>query len=205
MGSRPGVDPRHVPSSQRSLAKSAGPNGVRGWPRWDCACAALPTALATTANRTGKRARRVRDMIRLIPTTPSFAPHIGHAVADGGATRAHLGTVHHLLVVRHSSTVFLARPAELGARRARDHVVWRSAKHEVRAGLADLRAIEQQADEMHIGQLWTAARQTVLQRHRADCVAVQAFLDALLQIVVSLIVGPARSELEVALVVDVRH
>ena len=80
-----------------------------------------------------------------------FASHLRHAVARLCAHEAHTSAQ----CASCSSPVtlaarFLARAAELGARAARDDVIRRSAQHEVRARLAHLRAVEQNADEIDL-------------------------------------------------------
>jgi hypothetical protein len=93
-----------------------------------------------------------------------------------------------LLVAWNGPARFLACPAELGTRRARDHMIRRAAQHEVGARLAQLSAVEQNADEIDFRVLTAAARETVLKRQRADGVAVETLLDALLHRIVSVLV-----------------
>jgi len=109
-----------------------------------------------------------------------------------------------LLVAMDTATRFLARAAELGAGGAGDDVVRRAAKLEVRAGLTDLGAVEQNADEIHIGVI-AAGDDAVLERHRADGVAVEAFLDALLELVVRFLVGVLVGVIVGVIVVDLGH
>jgi hypothetical protein len=63
----------------------------------------------------------------------------------------------------------------------------RPAQHEVRARLADLGAVEQHADHVHVRVL-AALREAILGGHRTHGVAVQTLFDAVLKLVVSLIV-----------------
>jgi hypothetical protein len=93
-----------------------------------------------------------------------------------------------LFVAGHCPARFFTRPAELGACTARDHVIGRTPQHEVGAGVANLGAVEQYADEVDLGVI-AAGRQAVLERHRAYGVTVEALLGALLQVVVRLFVG----------------
>src|SRR3712207_153389 len=99
----------------------------------------------------------------MIPRGSLVAPHFRHAIADARARSAHVRAMRQLLVARYGPARFLARPAELGAGAARDDVIRRPAQHEVGARLADLRAVEQQADEVDLRQLAAAARDAVLQ------------------------------------------
>jgi hypothetical protein len=92
-----------------------------------------------------------------------------------------------LFITADVATGFLARSAELGARSACDHVIWRTTQHEVGTRLRGFGAIEQDADEIDFGPLTTAG-DAMLKRHRADRVTVQAFLDALLHVVMRLFI-----------------
>jgi len=88
-----------------------------------------------------------------------------------------------LFVTGMRSTSFFTSAAELGARSAGDDVKRRAAQHEVRARLAQLGTIEQHTQQVDFGVLATAC-DAMLKSQRAHCVAVKAFLHALLQIIV---------------------
>src|SRR6185437_5444316 len=116
------------------------------------------------------------------------APHLGHAVANFGAAGADVGAMSELILAVHCPARFLAGPAQLGAGAACDDVVRRAAQHEIGARLTDLGAIEEDAEEVDLGEVAAAGR-AVLQSHGADGVAVETLLDALLHVVVRLLVG----------------
>jgi hypothetical protein len=63
----------------------------------------------------------------------------------------------------------------------------RTTQHEVRAHLTQFGTVEEHADQIHIGVL-IAFGETVLDRHGAHGVAIQALLDAVLKLVVLVIV-----------------
>ncbi|HEY7394282.1 MAG TPA: hypothetical protein VH559_05540 [Gemmatimonadaceae bacterium] len=111
-----------------------------------------------------------------------------HSVARLGAGGANVGTVGELVVVSDASARLLTRAAQLGAGAAHDDVKRRPAQHEVRARLARLGAIEKDADKIHFRVLTVAVREAVLERDRADGVAVETLFDAFLHRVVRVIV-----------------
>jgi hypothetical protein len=109
-----------------------------------------------------------------------------------------------LFIVCYASARFLAGAAQLGARCTGDDMVRRATQHEVRTRLTDLRAIQQNADEVDLSVV-AAGRDTVLQRHRADRVAVQALFDAFLHRVVSVFVSLVGVEIDAITPLAVRH
>src|SRR5688572_5752097 len=147
--------------------------------------AALTVSFMASARKRNQRARHLRSVFFLVLV--SVGGSRGHPLARFGARGADLGAVHEALVARDGPARFFARTAELGARGASYDVVRRPAQHEVRAHLADLRAVEQDADHVHVRVLATFG-EAILRRHGADGVAVEALLDAALKLVVLLVV-----------------
>ena len=87
----------------------------------------------------------------------------------------------HLLAVGEAIAGRLTLLAHLRAHGAGVGMQIGSAKHEVGAGLADFRAVHQQADDGAFAHL-AALREAVADGEHADALAVAAVLDALLHV-----------------------
>ena len=83
---------------------------------------------------------------------------------------------------------FSAGSAYLRARGAGYNVVRRPTEHEVGARLAQLGAVEKDADEVDL-RVGSADRKAVLHGHGADGVTIHALLDALLQLFMRTLMG----------------
>jgi hypothetical protein len=70
--------------------------------------------------------------------------------------------------------------------------------------LTDLRAIEQDADQVDLGMV-AAGRDAMLQRDRAHRVAIQALLDALLHLIVGMLIRRLVLEIDSVTPFAVRH
>ena len=106
----------------------------------------------------------------------------GHVMTRVRAALAGIGAQAHLLIIRISLTCQPALLTDLCADRAGVRMQIGSAEHEIGAGLADFRAVQQQPDMRRLAHL-PALRKTMCDRQRADALAVAAILDALLHVV----------------------
>lgn len=113
-----------------------------------------------------------------------------HLLAGVGAGPARLGAPAHLLVVPQGFAGLRAGHADLGAGAAGDSVVVGAADHEVRARLANLRAVEQEAEVLR-ACVFAPLLQAVLDRFEADLVARRARLDAASHVLVDSLEGKA--------------
>jgi hypothetical protein len=106
----------------------------------------------------------------------------GHVMTRISAALAGISAEAHLLILGEALAGGFALLAHLGADSAGVWMKLRSAEHEVGAGLADLSAIEQQADMRCFAHL-PAAGEAMADGQGADAMAVAAVLDAMLDVV----------------------
>ncbi|MGH7561725.1 MAG: hypothetical protein ACRENB_11980 [Gemmatimonadales bacterium] len=106
----------------------------------------------------------------------------GHALARLLAAAALLRTLlHHPVIAGHVLAVLGARAADIGADPADELVPVGSPQHEVRRGLTDLGAIEQQPDVGWIGVL-ASEFEAVIYGLKADVVTSQTLVAAFLHL-----------------------
>src|SRR5688500_7877705 len=119
---------------------------------------------------------------RAMPLAALLYCHAGHFAAALCALATDLGAAAHQGVIAAEPLAVLGAPhAHVTTHHAGLRVQWRGAQHEVRAGLTDFGAVQQQTDVLRRGLL-TTALETVRDRLQAQVMAVLAFLDAVLHV-----------------------
>jgi hypothetical protein len=103
--------------------------------------------------------------------------------AGFSTSAARLGALSHLRILAKLIAILGARLADLRASAAGQVVEIRPAEHEISAGSADLNAIGHQPQVLWPGML-AALHQAMVDRRKANLVAVRAFIDAMSQVVV---------------------
>jgi hypothetical protein len=106
-----------------------------------------------------------------------------HLPAGFGAPPADLRAGIHSRIIRHAGAVLRAALADFRAGPAGVHVQVRSAKHEIRGGLADLGTVHHHAEVIGFG-MRTALPQAVWNGFETCLMAIQADLDAAVHVII---------------------